>query len=56
MVGLPILWNHNMDELIGIVRSAYLDSSKEKKKVGQLLNYQEIQKHKRYKEILDMEL
>lgn len=28
----PVLWNHNMDELIGIVRSAYLDSSKEKKK------------------------
>ncbi len=28
----PVLWNHNMDELIGIVRSAYLDSSKDKKK------------------------
>ena len=28
----PVLWNHNMDELIGIVRSAYLDTSKDKKK------------------------
>ena len=28
----PVLWNHNMDQLIGIVRSAYLDSSKDKKK------------------------
>ena len=28
----PVLWNHDMDQLIGIVRSAYLDSSKEKKK------------------------
>ena len=34
----PVLWNHDMDQLIGIVRSAYLDSSKERKKVGQLLN------------------
>ena len=32
----PVLWNHNMDSVIGIVRNAYLD--KDKKKVGQLLN------------------
>ena len=28
----PVLWNHNMDELVGIVRSAYLDKDKDKKK------------------------
>ena len=28
----PVLWNHNMDQVIGIVRNAYLDEKKKKRK------------------------